>query len=126
MAGISCPHVSSKPFSVKTPRTEAFRSAEEAWFWTMAALAARRQGARFSAGLGRVERPCEPDDVVKCLDQLYRQRRIDLVHARILRIWGERGVAPCAGHPGEGSDARLWTEALGRLEWLLRVKGIVG
>src|SRR5437763_15570525 len=75
-------------------RPEPFRDAEEAWFWTMSALAARRDGARFTANQGRVGRPCEPDDVVKCLDQLYRQRRIDLVHARILRIWGERQTAP--------------------------------
>src|SRR5438552_3469634 len=75
-------------------RSEPFRSAEEAWFWTMAALMARRDGARYTANQGRVSRPCEPDDVVKCLDGLYRRRRIDLVHARIMRIWGERQAAP--------------------------------
>ena len=73
-------------------RCEPFHSVEQAWFWTMAALVARREGSR-NSGV-RVARPCDPDDVVKCLDQLYRRRRIDLVHARILRIWGERGVAP--------------------------------
>jgi hypothetical protein len=107
-------------------RPEPFRDAEEAWFWTMSALAARRDGARFTANQGRVGRPCEPDDVVKCLDQLYRQRRIDLVHARILRIWGERQMAPSPSYAGERSDWRLWREALERLEWPLRVKGIVG
>jgi len=59
----------------------------------MSALAVRRDGARFTAHQSKIGRPCEPDDVVKCLDQLYR-RRIDLVHARILRIWGERQMAP--------------------------------
>ena len=54
---------------------EPFRSAEEAWFWTMAALIARRDGARYVAGLARAVRPCEPDDAVKCLDRLWRQRR---------------------------------------------------
>jgi hypothetical protein len=109
-----------------TRHTEAFRSAEEAWFWTMAALAARREGARYTAGLGKVERPCEPDDVVKCLDTLYRRRRIDLVHARILRIWGERRTSPNPAYVAEKSDWKLWREALDRLEWPLRVKGIVG
>src|SRR5690348_2741915 len=75
-------------------RPEPFRDAEEAWFWTMAALTARREGARYTANQGRALRPCEPDDVVKCLDGLYRQRRIDLVHARVLRIWGERQIGP--------------------------------
>lgn len=104
---------------------QPFRSAEEAWLWTMAALVARRDGARFVAGLGAVLRPCEPDDVVKCLDRLWRQRRVDLVHARILRIWGERGTAPDPRVASERSDLRLWNEALSRLEWPLRVKGIV-
>ncbi len=104
---------------------EPFRNAEEAWFWTMAALMARREGARYTANQGRVVRPCEPDDVVKCLDGLYRRRRIDLVHARILRIWGERQASPSPTLPAERCDWRLWREALERLEWPLRVKGIV-
>ena len=104
-------------------RTEPFRNAEQAWFWTMGALVARREGSHGS-GL-RTARPCDPDDVVKCLDQLYRRRRVDLVHARILRIWGERGMAPNPAYPLERGDWRLWREALDRLEWPLRVKGIV-
>jgi hypothetical protein len=104
---------------------QPFGSAQEAWFWTMSALVARREGARFSAGLGLVERPCEPDDVVKCLDQLYRRRRIDLLHARVLRIWGERGIAPNPDRAGEARDAHVWQEALRLLDWPLRVKGIV-
>jgi hypothetical protein len=106
-------------------RAEPFRSAEEAWFWTMAALTARREGARFGTNRGLVKRPCDPDDVVKCLDTLYRRRRIDLVHARILRIWGERQTAPNPAYAAERCDARFWREALNRLEWPLRVKGIV-
>lgn len=110
---------------VTPDRTTPFASAEEAWFWTMSALVARRDGARVSAGKGLVPRPCEPDDVVKCLDRLYRQRRIELAHARIMRIWGERGTAPNPRHASERGDARLWREAMNRLEWPLRVKGIV-
>jgi len=106
-------------------RVQPFRSAEEAWFWTMAALRARRDGARYTANRGRTGRPCEPDDVVRCLDALYRRRRIDLVHARVLRIWGERQSAPNAAYATERCDSRLWREALERLEWPLRVKGIV-
>jgi hypothetical protein len=106
-------------------RTEPFRSAEEVWFWTMAALMARRDGARYTANNSLVARPCEPDDVVKCLDTLFRRRRIDLVHARIMRIWGERQTAPDPSYAGECCDWRLWREALDRLEWPLRIKGIV-
>ena len=106
-------------------QAEPFSSAEEAWFWTMAALIARRDGARLSAGRGAVIRPCEPDDVVKCLDRLYRQRRIELQHARILRIWGERNTAPNPRIPHERGDLRLWREAMDRLDFPLRQKGIV-
>ena len=102
-----------------------FKSAEEAWFWCMDALVRRREG--LNAGfVSRVhERPCTPDDIVQTLDQLYRRHRVDLVHTRILRIWGERGVAPNPAYPLERGDWRLWREALDRLEWALHVKGIV-
>lgn len=110
---------------VPLDKAEPFHTVEEAWFWTMAALIARRDGARIVAGAGNKVRPCEPDDVVKCLDRLYRQRRIDLQHARILRLWGERGTAPDPRQPREQGDWRLWREAMQRLEWPLRVKGIV-
>lgn len=113
------------PILASLAGAEAFRSAEEAWFWTMAALTARRDGARLSAGRGAVARPCEPDDVVKCLDRLYRQRRIELAHARILRIWGERATAPNPRIPSERGDHRLWREAMTALDGPLRAKGIV-
>jgi len=116
---------SASPVLAAMAKVEPFTTAEEAWFWTMAALVARRDGARIVAGAGRVQRPCEPDDVVKCLDRLYRQRRIDLAHARIMRIWGERGEAPNPRYLREKGDWRLWNEAMQRLDWPLRMKGIV-
>jgi hypothetical protein len=125
------PALARHPSLVVLPRPdlaavgEPFRSAEEAWFWTMAALTARREGARFSANLGRLVRPCEPDDVVKCLDALYRRRCINLAHVRVLRVWGDRQVGPDRNFPGEHMEWRHWREALDRLEWPLRVKGIV-
>lgn len=118
--GIAAP---IKPAPAGVPRSQPFASAEQAWFWTMAALAARRDGTG-SNGRG-TPRPCDPDDVVRCLDTLYRRRRIDLVHARILRIWGERRVVPNPAYAAERCDWRIWSEALARLEWPLRVKGIV-
>ena len=111
--------------SVSSPTTRPFRNAEEAWFWTIAALTARREGARYTANKALLDRPCEPDDVVRCLDALYRRRRIDLAHARVLRIWGERQLAPNPGIAAERCDWKLWQEALERLEWPLRIKGIV-
>ncbi len=103
----------------------SFESVAEAWFWTMDALAARREGVRSGGTKDAVHRPCEPDDVLKCLDGLYRQGRIDLAHARVLRKWAEQGRAPQQRHPAERSDLLLWCEALERLEGPLRRKGIV-
>jgi hypothetical protein len=121
----NAPRPNHSPALASLARTLPFASAEEAWFWTMAALTARRDGARITAGKGIALRPCEPDDVIKCLDRLYRQRRIEIAHARIMRIWGERGTAPNPRHTSERGDHRLWAEAVSRLEWPLRVKGIV-
>jgi len=123
MAASACQTASRDPVGQRP--TEPFHSAEEAWFWTMAALTARREGARYTANQGRILRPCEPDDVVKCLDALYRHRRIDLTHVRIMRIWGERRVSPNPAHARERSDWRLWREAMDRLDWPLRAKRIV-
>jgi hypothetical protein len=100
----------------------AFPSAADAWFWTIAALRARHEGAH-SAGTS-LERPCDPDDVVRCVDRLYRSRRLELRHARVLRKWGERQVAPDM-RAKVGEDVQLWREALGSLEGPLRAKGIV-
>ena len=111
---------------LRSRHTEPFRSVEEAWFWTMSALIARQDGARYSAGLGKARRPCEPDDVVKCLDRLYRARRVNLQHARVLRTWGKRGTPPNPAYPAELADYGVWREALERMEWPLRAKGIVG
>ncbi|HTI02136.1 MAG TPA: hypothetical protein VL752_14400 [Acidisoma sp.] len=68
---------------------------------------------------------CTPIEVVKCLDTLYRRRRIDLHHVRILRLWAHRGRAPDRADPMERADWRVWREALDRLEWPLRSLGII-
>ena len=100
------------------PAAAPFRSVEAAWFWTARALQA-------SPAAERTPAPCRVEDVVKCLDTLYRQRRIDLLHARILRIWGLRGVGPNPAWARERSDWRIWREALARLDGPLRARGIV-
>lgn len=124
---LSQPRVTTKSWPAKDEPlpggTVPFASATEAWFWTMGALRARRDGS--GRGGVRVRRPCDPDDVVLCLDRLYRAGKIDLRHARILRIWGERQLAPDARHAAERTEFAIWHEALSRLERLLQVKGIV-
>ena len=41
-----------------------FESAQEAWFWFMAAQDAKNDGAKFVAGAGLYKRPCEPIDIL--------------------------------------------------------------
>ncbi|CAH2606475.1 conserved protein of unknown function (plasmid) [Rhodovastum atsumiense] len=99
-----------------------FASAEEAWLWTMAAHVARRDGTTME---DQTPRPCEVDDVIRILDQLYRSRRIGLAHAKVLRVYGEIQTAPRSTYGQERADARLWTEAMTRLAGPLRQKGII-
>jgi len=106
------------------PGTVPFADAAQAWFWTLGALASRRDGS--GRGGRGIPRPCDPDDVIRALDLLHRRGGIGLHHARVLRRWGERGVVPTPAFASQRDDAVLWTEALERLEGLLRAKGIVG
>lgn len=103
------------------PRVAPFASVEAAWFWTAASLRALQEPGCLPPSPG----PCRPEHVVKCLDALYRQRRVELLHVRILRHWGWRGRAPNPAWPRERCDAVLWREAMGRLDWPLRMRGIV-
>lgn len=102
-----------------------FNTTEEAWFWFIQAQAARSEGARFSAGLGTVTRPCEPMDILKVLDRLYRQRRVLMDHLLVLRHYGRRLMPPDPRRPKEMRAHSLWVEALERLHPLLERKGIV-
>lgn len=99
-----------------------FASAERAWLWAASCLAARRAG---KAVPHDPQRPCTPEAVLLCLDRLYRAGRIDLVHARVLRAWGDRGRAPNPRVGGDRNDWRQWRHALGELEQELRTLGIV-
>lgn len=102
-----------------------FRDAEEAWFWFIAAQNARNDGARVVAGAGLYPRPCEPLDILKVLDRLYRGRRLLRDHLLVLKHYGRRYMAPDLRRTKEQRAHKLWTEALERIESVLESKGIV-
>ncbi len=102
-----------------------FDTAEEAWFWFMAARAAMMDGARPRAGLARVVRPCESADILNAVDRLYRGRLITREHLFVLRYYGARFEAPDPDSPREMRAARLWHAAMNRLAYSLRRRGIV-
>lgn len=112
---------SADPFAA-----EPFASAEAAWFWFVQAQIARLEGARIVAGAGLVARPCEPLDVFRIVDRLYRQRRLLRDHLAVLVHYGKRLMAPDPQRSREQRAWGLWREALERIEEPMRRKGIVG
>lgn len=102
-----------------------FESAEEAWFWFLDAYQAKHDGARISAGLALVPRPCEPLDILHALDRLYRNRRLIWDHLLVLKHYGQRRLPPDKSRAKEVRAYYLWHEALKRLEEVLRRKNIV-
>lgn len=102
-----------------------FDSAQEAWFWYVQAEKARHEGARFVKGLSVHPRPCEPADIYRVIDRLYRNRRLLRDHLTVLRHYGIRLMAPEYHRVKEARAYMLWHEALGRIEEVLVGKGIV-
>jgi hypothetical protein len=104
---------------------EPFATVEEAWLWYARCQVARDDGARVVAGLGRIERPCEPDDIAREVTRLYRGRRLCRAHVEILGRFGRRMAPPTRWAGNSAAEIGLWREALARLAPVLRHKGIV-
>lgn len=104
---------------------EPFDCAEDAWLWYCRCQIARLDGVRFSAGLAEVPRPCDPDDIYRVVDRLYRARMLEAAHLMVLGVFGRRLVSPDPWDGDTETEARLWVEALDRLTTPLRAKGIV-
>lgn len=102
-----------------------FDDAVEAWFWFVQAQQARNEGARYTAGMSLTPRPCEPADILKILDNLYRKRRLLRDHLLILRHYGRRQMVPDPRRAKEVRADVLWKEAMERIEPVLLRKGII-
>ena len=96
-----------------------FPNSEAAWLWTCAVLRAREDGRAGPPG------PCGTEQVLRGLDRLYRNRRLDLLHVRVLRRWGWRGHGPNPARAADGFDHVVWTEALARLDWVWQQAGVI-
>lgn len=101
-----------------------FDSGEEAWFWSVQAQDAKAAGARIVAGRGLVQRPCEPADVLRVVDRLYRNRQLVRDHLHVLVHYGRRLSAPDPDRQREQRAHLLWREAFDRVNPVLRDKGI--
>ncbi|MGQ9371003.1 hypothetical protein [Azospirillum sp. ST 5-10] len=113
------------PRSVASCDGVPFGTAEEAWFWSVQAHDAKAEGARIVAGRGLVVRPCEPDDVLRAVDRLFRQRRLVRDHLHVLVHYGRRLMPPDPERRHEQRACTLWREAFACLAPVLRDKGIV-
>lgn len=119
---------SKEKYTLKTrskEKTFPFETAEQAWFWFVQSWEARRDGARYMPGMSMLPRPCEPIDIMKVVDRLYRQRRLLPDHLRVLRHYGVREMAPDQRRSKEARAYDLWHEALERMEIVLIRKKIV-
>ena len=102
-----------------------FASAEEAWFGFVQAHTAKLEGARIVAGASSVERPCEPLDIFRVMERLYRARRLLMDHIMVLRTYGQMQRPPDLRLHKEMLAYDLWHEALEKIEEVLVTKGIV-
>lgn len=108
-----------------TDDTLPFKNAEEAWFWFIQAQTARNEGAKIVAGAGIAPRPCEPVDIIKALERLYRNRRVSMEQVMVLRNFGRQLLSPDPRRPKEKHAHFLWHDALDKLEEILIQKRIV-
>ncbi|WP_049976357.1 hypothetical protein [Azospirillum sp. B506] len=111
----------AEPYSVDG---EPFAGAEEAWFWAVQAQDAKAAGARIVAGCGQIARPCEPQDVLRAVDRLYRMRKLMRDHLHVLVHYGRRQSAPVPERFREQRAHSLWREAFEVIAPALRDKGI--
>ncbi len=110
---------------IDNPNAEPFSCVEEVWFWFIQANEAKNEGARITAGAGLFARPCEPLDILKILDGLYRNRVLKRDHFLVLRHYGRRMLAPDPRRIKEVRAAKLWAEAIAALEPVMVRKGLV-
>lgn len=111
--------------SLINQKTIPFENVEEAWFWFVSAQQAKNEGARITAGQSLYPRPCEPIDILKTVERLYRQRRLTMDHLRVLKHYGQRSYAPDVRRSRESRAYQLWKEAMDRVEPVLERKGII-
>lgn len=106
------------------PAPMPFGSGEEAWFWFIRTEKARADGARGDARQ-HAERPCEPDDIYRCVSRLFRESVLYPRHLEVLGEYGFLDRTPFPDLDGEVIDWMIWTDAMDVIEPSLKRRGIV-
>lgn len=100
-----------------------FGSGEEAWFWFIRTEKARGEGARGAPA--SAVRPCDPDDIYRCVTRLFQDQALYPRHLEVLGEYGYLDRMPFPDHDREIVDWMIWTDAMDVLEPFLKGKGIV-
>ena len=105
--------------------TQKFPNAEEAWFWFMRSEKARAERAKCERFDTVSERPCVPDDIYRCVAQLYRDGILIYLHLEVMGEYGYLDRYPYTDDDLEAVDWVIWVDAFDTLEPYLIAKGIV-
>lgn len=112
------------PRAILDGTTAPFHSGEEAWFWFMRTEKARADGGR-ATGMTSATRPCDPDDIYRCVSRLYRERALYPRHLEVLGEYGFLDRVPFPDLDREIIDWMIWTDAMDVIEPSLKTRGIV-
>jgi len=102
-----------------------FDDAPQVWFWFILAQQARNDGAEIRKERTPTPRPCEPVDILKIVDRLYRNRLLKRDHLFVLRHYGRRQSPPNPNIAKEINASRLWDEAMDYMATAFIQKGII-
>lgn len=100
--------------------TEAFSSTEEAWLWYCLCQKLGRESPKGNES--RIARPCETVDIEIALNRLKQERKITAAHQLVLKHFGFLQMPPHPNFNATNRLKRLWEEALGFLDVVLRKK----
>lgn len=92
---------------------QAFRSAEEAWFWCVRPVRSV------------IPRPCVPYELMRLIDGLYRQRLLTIDHLHVMRFYGARQRRPDWAVRAERRAHGVWVDAMRHLHDAFERRGIV-
>lgn len=104
---------------------DLFFSAEEAWFWGVQGMLCRLAGARVLGGMASTARPCEASDVINCVAELERVRRLSREEIGVLFLYGRYAIPPRALGVRHRPAVPVWERAMALLKVLMEQKGIV-
>lgn len=113
-----------KPVEIAKPVIK-FPCAEEAWFWFMRSERARAERAKCEKWDTINDRPCLPDDIYRCVAQLYRDGILFYLHLEVMGEYGYLDRYPDTEDDLEAVDWVIWVDAFDILEPYLIDEGIV-